>query len=219
MAGRHLEPTKIDLRPNREISMNILKLRNTLLTDFSGYYALNDPGHRMMHFDDVYTTAVEICRRVEVEPNHELLIMAAFFHDMFAFSRVNHHILSATWVATTDYPLVAALSAEDRELLRTACLEHRASYKGEFSNSFSELVNGADRGIPVGPALLLARAVAFRDGDYSNTEKVRQDALAHIREKFGTNGYARYPEVYVRAFREELEEQKIAVDNFSLTGE
>jgi len=38
-----------------------------------------------------------------------------------------------------------------------------------------------------------------------------EDVYAHIKDKYGSNGYAKYPDVYRKIFKEELESfQKLA---------
>jgi hypothetical protein len=38
-------------------------------------------------------------------------------------------------------------------------------------------------------------------------------SIQHIKEKFGTGGYARYPKLYLDAFNDELAEQRKEIDN------
>lgn len=180
---------------------------------YSKAWELNDPAHRVGHFEEVRRTAVEINKRLELGFNDPQITFAAYFHDLFAWSRENHHILSHAFVMTTEDPLFDIFSEEDRAELALACKEHRASYRGEFSSRFSELINAADRERPSGPLLILKRALQYRqDRDHNNVDEVIDDAIAHVKDKYGTGGYARYPELYLAAFGNELRTQQAGID-------
>lgn len=188
-------------------------LRADVVAKFSAAWELNDEAHRCNHFVNVEACALEIDQRLGLNQNPQLILMAAYFHDMFAWSRVNHHLLSAEWVKSTDYEHIVALSNEDRALLSHACREHRASFKGQFTSLFSELMNAADRELPGQIEDMLERAIQYRAARGMTRDEALAPAIAHIKEKFGTGGYARYPRLYLDAFGDALEVQRKEIDN------
>ncbi|MNI77964.1 hypothetical protein D3C73_1343000 [compost metagenome] len=141
----------------------------------------------------------------------KLILFAAYFHDMFAYSRVNHHQLSHLWMMTTDDPLIVDhLNPEERVFVAQACEQHRASFTGKFHNQFCELFNSADREMPGDVQAMLDRAVKFREKrhpEMSEDERMA-GAIEHLKEKFGHGGYARYPNLYLLCFNNELEHQR-----------
>lgn len=191
------------------------ELRDQLVKDFGAAWMLNDPAHRQEHFEDVYQAGILITKRLGMYFPPQLIMLAAYFHDMFAWSRFNHHLMSAKWIETTDYPIITDLSPDHRRLVAEACGEHRASYKGEFSSPFAELINTADRGVPGTAESLVERSIlytAHHNPDLSPAE-VRAMAVQHIKDKFGRNGYTRYTSMYVAAFGPELEKMFGDIDN------
>lgn len=190
------------------------ELRIKLINAFGSAYQLNDAAHREDHFEEVFKTGVDINKRLNLGFSENLIMMAGYLHDLFAWSRENHHVLSTEFVDGTCHPMITVLGSLDRSLLATACYCHRASYKGEFPNSFAELINSADRGIPQSSDKLLQRAIDYRTsrGFQGTQEELLRDAISHVKEKFGSNGYARYADMYLECYAKELEELRKEVD-------
>lgn len=195
--------------------MPIAETRKEIADAFTAMWSHNDHAHRQDHFEEVFQTAMEIQRRIGLDYNPKLILFAAYFHDLFAWSRSNHHVLSFEFIKATDHPLIEKhLNAAERRLVAIACLEHRASFTGEFTNGFSELINSADRGLPGDVQAMLERAMAYRSHRYPEepVELCRAVSINHLKDKFGKGGYARYPEFYKRAFGKELQAQQVVID-------
>ena len=183
------------------------EIRKEIIRDYSHLWELNDEGHRVEHFDAVYRCGIYLNDRLGGKYSQAVILMAAFFHDMFAWSRKNHHEMSATWISTTDFPIMRHFTPDERFLIAIGCEEHRASRKTPFTHEFGELISSADRGFPASAQELLARALRSRSktGEDDLTKRVR--AVAHLKEKYGVDGYARLPDMYREAFAEELKVQ------------
>lgn len=196
--------------------MSIIELRDQIIKDFSDKWEINDKAHRQNHFEAVFQCALRISKDLELEYDPKLMLFVAYFHDMFAWSRVNHHELSWHWMMSTDHPLILKnLSASETTMVAWACHQHRASFKGKFKGPFSELMNSADRELPGNVQQMLDRAVKFREKlhpEMSEDERMA-GAIEHLKEKFGAGGYARYPEMYLKVFGGELEQQRLDIAN------
>lgn len=194
---------------------NLDELKSKIVNGFHKHWELNDRAHRIEHFEAVNECALYINNKLGLEHCPKLILLAAFFHDLFAWSRFNHEILSHEWVATTDHEIFRALDFVERDLVAMACAEHRASYDGDFSSSFSELISSADRGFPGDVPSMLNRAVLYRLAQGASTDEATRGAVIHLKEKYGTGGYARYPDIYMRAFGDELAKQRLAIDTLT----
>lgn len=187
-------------------------LVSAITQKYEDYWKFNDLGHRADHFSDVYATALSIVSRLDIKNiKVEHICLVAYFHDLFSWSRKNHHLLSKCFILTTDCRIVSDIchTPELRLLVANACAEHRASYTGEHSSVLSELMSSADRGMPGDVELKLQRAMDYRRATRSSElseDQLMVESIQHQKDKFGRNGYARYPEMYKRAFAEELEE-------------
>ena len=186
------------------------EMRQQIVKDFSPAWDLNDRAHRFAHFSAVENCGLAINERLDLGFDPKLIMLAAFFHDMFAWSRHNHHHLSSEWVKTCDYNLIVELSEEERLMVAAGCNEHRASGKDPFTCDFAELICSADREFPGDIPRMLERAVLFRQKQSPKMSVEEGFALSvqHLKEKFGVGGYARYPSFYTIAFGEELAIQR-----------
>lgn len=187
--------------------------RNLIIQDFTRHWEMNDAAHRIEHFLDVEKCGNYINDKLELGFDPFLIMLVAFFHDKYAYDRHNHHHMSAEWVLTCDYKVIGVLSDEHRAMVAAGCREHRASGNKPFSCDFAEMMCSADRGFPTtDPEQLLKRALLHRMHTHGLTEaEARPGAIAHIKEKYGKGGYARYPEMYVRAFADEFFAQQEAL--------
>jgi len=182
--------------------------REMIKEDFGFWYSKNDTAHRENHFIDVESTALEINRRLDLGVDPFLIMLVAWFHDLFAWSRQDHHERSCLWVLKSEYPLLNTLSKSERLMVAFACLEHRSTYKGKYTSVLSELMSAADRGNPNRSVeIALERSVNYQMTARGVSDPVvaRQDAIKHLKEKMGTGGYARYNEMYLLAFQEEVD--------------
>jgi hypothetical protein len=187
--------------------------RERIIKDFSRHWEMNDDAHRIEHFLDVEKCGNYINDKLGLGFDPMLIMLVAFFHDKYAYDRHNHHLMSGEWVRSTDYIAILALSREQRIMVAAGCREHRASGNQPFTCDFAEMMCSADRGFPTtDPEQLVKRAVQHRMHESGMSEaEARPLAIEHIKEKYGKGGYARYPEMYVRAFAEEFYAQKEAI--------
>lgn len=195
--------------------MNTDTLRQEIIKAFESHWELNDRAHRLEHFEEVFQTGMSINQRLDLDYDPKLILFASYFHDLFAWSRENHHTLSHVFINGTDHPVIVDnLSSHERYYVGLGCREHRASFEGQFTNEFSELINSADRGLPGDVHAMLGRALAYRSHRYpeESVEACKAVSLKHLKEKFGTGGYARYPDLYVKAFGSELQAQREVID-------
>lgn len=191
--------------------MDINRLRREIIRYFSSFWELNDKAHKTDHFEGVFLCGLEINRKLKLGYDPKLIMFAAYFHDMFAWKRDEHHELSYKWMKLANHPLIVEyLQPSEQHLVAHACHEHRASFKGEFSYEFCELINSADREMPGDVQHMLQRAIRYREKNHpeQTADERIVESIKHLKEKFGHGGYARYPEMYMRCFKEELEVQR-----------
>lgn len=193
----------------------IVNLRSAIIKEFKPSWELNDEAHRLKHFEAVFQCGLVINKTLKLGYDPKLILFAAYFHDLFAWNRETHHELSYVWFATAGNKLIREnLDLGEQALVAKACREHRASFKGEFSNEFCELINSADRELPKGVVPMLERAIQYRKKLYPDQSELywTKDAIAHLKEKYGKDGYARYPDMYRKCFGEQLEQQQAVIE-------
>lgn len=198
------------------ITPTLDRMRAQVAQDFAQHWQLNDPGHRFEHFNEVFVAGLTINEKLKLGQKEELILLAAFFHDLFTWDRTNHHNLAAEWVLQTEYRLISNLNDYDKKLLSYACREHRASGSGIYSSKFSELMASADRGLASDDKAerLFERVLTCRTQRWSATmtqEKIREDSLEHVKSKYGIRAMRTFPAMWQNAFPGELTKLQQAV--------
>ncbi|MNE13589.1 hypothetical protein D3C80_1064300 [compost metagenome] len=140
----------------------VSEMREHLIGKMGFVYRCNDLAHQIGHFNAVEVCGNEINNRLKLGYDPKMIMLVAYLHDMFAWSRVNHHIMSWQYVLTSDMDLLCTLTGPERKLVAYGCKEHRASFGGKFTSAFSELMNSADRELPGNVPAMLERAIQYR---------------------------------------------------------
>lgn len=166
----------------------------------------NDRAHDWSHVVDVAETAVVLAKRAGVSATP--LLLAALCHDLYAtISRENHEDLAGVWVREH---LSNFGYAAYSELVARMCEQHRASYKGAYTGIFEELFASADRGLFKSsryPELYWRSYLYNTDRNPElSIKEVCGNVAAHMIDKFGFNGYAKWPTLYSEYFGEELQQ-------------
>lgn len=191
--------------------------REKLIEEFTPFWELNDPAHRVEHFKEVELCGYRINRELGLGYSLGLITLTAYVHDLFTWSRSNHHLMSGMWVDTANHWAINVMSPEQRKMVADACREHRASYRGEFSSPFSELMSSADRQMPKSVLSMVNRSIDYTMANLGiSKEEAIPIAVAHIKEKYSKGGYARMPEMYLRVFGAELTAQHEAIQNLTV---
>lgn len=173
---------------------------------FMDQYELNDPAHRLQHFEEVLEVGLELREAFELyKYSVDMLIAGAYLHDLFARYRDIHHILAEEFVKNSDHSVLSRFTTHERNILAKGCGEHRSSYKGAYSSEFSELLSSADCGRVTDGDNLLTRSIEYHRYHFGiSTSEAEKEAKKHMKEKFGEDGYARYPTMYKRYYSEAL---------------
>lgn len=184
--------------------------RMGVVEKYNSHWELLDKAHRLDHFDSVFNTAILILgRSPQLQVDAREVFLVAYFHDLFTWSRSNHHYLAETFIRTTNCQIVKEMAATPDAIDRVAlaCREHRASWTGGFSGDLSRLMSAADRGVPSTAKSLLDRALVY--AATHNPEKSKSEimelSIVHIKEKYGRGGYAKIPLMHLQMFAEEYE--------------
>ena len=196
----------------------ISALRQALITALEPIYGTGDPAHTAVHFEEVYITAKELRDATSGQYRDELLLCTAYIHDLFASShRTVHEVMSGDFVRDGGLDwLDKVLTSEELWLLEHACREHRASYEGGFTTPYSALFNAADRERPKGWRAIYDRAWLFtshqHEGKWIDPKVITQQVIDHLDDKFGSSGYASYPEIYEEVYGDALQQQRKDID-------
>lgn len=189
--------------------MDHLELKEFLVHRFAKQYALNDKAHQIDHVVDVCDRALRINDEYGLGLDPKQIVISAICHDIFTWSRNNHHHLAKEYLLTTSEQWILGFSDAERRDMAMAALEHRASWKGGYSSMLSELIATADRGEPGNIEEKVRRCYLY------GVDKLKQspeDAIAriipHLLEKYCADGYGNNPPLYYRVYGERLADMR-----------
>jgi len=172
-------------------------------------YKTNDAAHQIDHADEVVTLMLQMDKKFNLHLDKNMIIVIGYYHDIFSkedkLARKNHNNLAADYILNNNKEF-SIFNDKELTLISKAIREHRGSYKGEFSSIYSELVSAADRGEPDLNDMIKRSFKYHFDG--LNSQKAAEEVLEHMIEKFGKNGYAKYPKLYLKFFGKKLDNLK-----------
>lgn len=186
------------------------------------YYQKNDPAHKLDHAHQVMQEAVHIAHLVSAQHLIPKLIVAAYYHDIHRVNPKEHHVLAYEEVFKDKdfiFKTGAAESEEDIHDIALACMEHRGSWDGEYSGILSEIISSADRGSPERNSVndRMRRSYLYARGSLGLGHLcAQQHSSRHIKDKYGSNGNARYPQIYKTVYAEQLHKQQFEIDNITV---
>ncbi len=195
--------------------MNLIQFRRLVREYYLPWYEKNDLAHDITHADKVCDMGLEICNDFQYNSREEKMdiILASYIHDIFTSNnRKNHAELASDYILRWyqhDDPFLSSLSAGRLYYLAQAVLEHRASYKGQRTHPLSKLLSMADRGRP-NLEDTIKRSMDYNKGN-------AREVLAHMKDKFGTDGYCSYPEEYLNMFKTVLVEFVMQIDALTIS--
>ena len=173
--------------------------------------------HGMDHVREVMFSALVYNQKLDLNLDPKEIILAALLHDMYQNTqRELHHQLGYGYVMCSTHKVFDDV---DRKRIAKAILEHRASYKGKYYSSLSELISSADRSYP--DLYKIVERCFIYTVETNPNMSMNEIGLAvkkHIKEKFSKDGYVKYPKLYLKMYSEEIEKLHNDVDMF-LNGE
>lgn len=169
---------KINSELKKYIEENIFKV-----------YDLNEEAHNINHIKTVLDRAFELSENIE-NINIDILYTAVAYHDIADhIDRENHEKLSAKWMMD-DKELDKFFTIEEKNIIKEAIEDHRASNKNVPRNIYGKILSSADRNIDIDTYLKRSYKYGLAHYQNLNEEEQIQRVYEHSIEKFGKNGYA-----------------------------
>ena len=150
-------------------------------------YAAFDKGHQRDHAESVINESLVLAK--EHGADLDMAYTIAAFHDLgLEVNRELHHIHSGE-ILMADPVLPQFFTDEQREIMRDAVEDHRASSKNAPRTIYGAIVAEADRHID--PETILRRALQFgmKQNPNADFEWHFERAYLHMLEKYAEGGY------------------------------
>lgn len=150
-------------------------------------YDLNGEAHGINHIKNVLERAFELADGNK-QIDFNMLYTAVSYHDIGDhIDRENHEKVSAKWMME-DEELDKFFSYEQKEIIKEAIEDHRASNKNIPRNIYGKILSSADRNIDT----YFYRSCKYGLEHYKDftIEQQIERVYEHAIGKFGKNGYA-----------------------------
>ena len=180
-------------------------LENYIKNEILPQYEKNDSGHSLPHIDYVLKRCFKFSEQFE-NIDFNMLFAIATFHDIaHHIDKKNHEKLSAE-IFYNDEKMKDFFSEDERNLIKEAIEDHRASSDSSPRSDYGKIISSADRSTDIDDFLRRTHAYTLKHFPDCTKEEMLKRAYDHTEQKYGKSGYAKH---YVKdeeydAFREEI---------------
>lgn len=174
-------------------------------------YNRNEEGHGINHIKTVIKRSLELAKGYNVDL--DMVYTIASYHDLGHYiDRKTHEIISAQ-IFMKDEKIKQWFIDEQRNIIKEAIEDHRASSNHEPRTIYGKIISTADRTI-IDIDNTIRRSYSYGKRNYvglSEEEQIERVYL-HLKEKYGENGYAK---VYLedKEFENALDKLRQALSN------
>lgn len=148
-----------------------------------------EDGHGIAHIRKVIQNSNDLIEDLDVDAS--MVYCIAAYHDIgIRYGREDHELTSGKWLQE-DRKLDRWFTKEQKQMMKEAIEDHRASRKEKPRSIYGCIIAEADR--DVDPETVIDRSVSYalnRHPEESDEESCLR-ILQHISEKYGENGYLR----------------------------
>lgn len=182
-------------------------------TEILPRYDAFDKAHDRTHAITVLLRSIRLAQHYDV--NIAMVYTIAAYHDTGLTDGREHHHTASARIMREDKRLKELFTAEEIEIMADAVEDHRASNNNPPRTIYGKIVAEADRIIDA--TTIMTRTIQYGLSHYPKLTKEEhiERAIAHIKEKYGRNGYLKlWLQQSPNAAR--LEEFRKMIDNVTL---
>lgn len=197
--------------------MNInKKLQEYIEKNIYPEYDKNEKGHSINHIKYVIKRSFELVNENCLDVNLDMVYTIAAYHDIgHHIDSKTHEIVSAD-IMIKDNNLKQFFTDEERQTIKEAIEDHRASAKKEPRSIYGRIVSSADRNNTVEDCLRRTYTYGKKLNPDATDEELFLRAYDVLVNKFGEGGYAKFyfKDKQYEDFLKELRELLSDKDNY-----
>lgn len=187
------------------------ELVNYIEDEIFPLYNRNEEGHGINHIKTVIKRSLELAQNYDVDI--DMVYTIAAYHDLGHYiDRKTHEIISAE-MFMQDQNIKTWFTDEQRNIIKEAIEDHRASSNHKPRSIYGMIVSTADRTI-IDIDNTIKRTYSYGMKNYPELTREQQieRIYEHLTEKYGENGYAK---IYLedKEFEEALQKLRQALSN------
>ena len=154
-------------------------------------YEKNDSGHSLVHIDYVMKRCFKFAEQFG-NIDFNMLYTIATFHDIaHHIDKKNHEKLSAE-IFYNNEKMKEFFSESERNLIKDAIEDHRASANTEPRSDYGKIISSADRSTDIDDFLRRTHAYTLKHFPNCTKEEMLKRAYDHTEQKYGKSGYAKH---------------------------
>lgn len=157
---------------------------------FPEYYK-NEPAHNIDHIKYVINRSFKFADTVQ-NINYDMVYTIAAYHDIGHHINPKTHELVSAEIMYNDNKLKEFFAVEERQIIKEAIEDHRASSNHEPRSIYGKIVSTADRNNTVEACLRRSYFYNKKLHPEYDDEQIFKDCHFHLNDKFGENGYAKF---------------------------
>lgn len=167
-----------------------VKIKTYIENNILPIYEKNDSGHRIDHIEYVIKRSFEFAKQFQ-DIDLNMVYVIASFHDLaHHIDKDNHEVLSAKLFYENE-TMKHFFTDGQRQIIKEAIEDHRASLKHEPRSNYGKIVSSADRNIDIISSLRRTHAYTTKHYPDFDLDQMIDRAYKHISKKFGIDGYAK----------------------------
>ncbi len=181
------------LKKNEVLIMDINeKLKKYIEETIFPEYSKNEPAHALGHIQHVINRSFELVNENQLNVNLDMVYVIAAYHDIgHHIDSKTHEIISAD-IMLKDENLKQFFTNEERQIIKEAIEDHRASAKDEPRSIYGRIVSSADRNNTIEACLKRTYTYGKKLNPDATDEELFLRAYDVLQNKFGENGYAKF---------------------------
>jgi uncharacterized protein len=146
-----------------------------------------DAAHQIDHVETIIHSSLQIAKDYDV--NYDMVYVIACYHDIgIKFGRNDHHITGGLFLYN-DQELKKYFNEFERNIMKEAVEDHRASNKTAPRSIYGKIIAEADRDIDLEKIILRTCQFGLKNYQDLSENEHTERAYLHILEKYGPNGY------------------------------
>lgn len=167
-----------------------ITLRKYIEDNIFPIYDKNDSGHNIDHIKYVIDRSMKLSKQFKNIDLNMVYVIAAFHDLAHHIDKDNHEVLSAKLFYENE-KMKDFFNDEQRQIIKEAIEDHRASSKNEPRSDYGKIVSSADRNVDIISSLKRTHFYTIKHYPNYDLDQAIYRAYSHLSKKFGINGYAK----------------------------
>ena len=152
-------------------------------------YKKNDAGHNLNHIKYVIDRSIKFASTID-DINYDMVYMIASYHDIGHYIDAKNHEKVSSEMFNNDDNMKKFFTPDEIKIITEAIYDHRASLETEPRSIYGKIISSADRNTSIDDILQRAYSYRMKHGSNDTIDEIIEESRQHIKNKFGTKGYA-----------------------------